>query len=483
MYKKNSSGWIKHVDFIILDLLCIQLAFYLSYLLRQGDWNPYVIPLYRNMAMFVEFADIIVIFVFESYKNVLKRGYYKEFALSVKQSIMLVLVCSLYLIFMQDGNDYSRTVLFMMGVLYGVLTYAVRLLWKRALYHQMKIGGDASLVIITTSKIVKEVVRNIKEKNYGMYKINGLIILDCDMQGTIIEGVPVVANKENAAECLLQMWVDEIFINLDENAPYPKELIECCAKMALTMHINLEKIVEGAGENQFVERIGGYTVLTTSLNFMTFRQAVLKRCIDIMAGICGCIATGIIFVFIAPIIYINSPGPIFFSQERVGKNGKTFKMYKFRSMYMDAEERKEELMAENKMSNGLMFKMDFDPRIIGNKILPDGTKKTGIGQFIRTTSLDEFPQFLNVLFGQMSLVGYRPALPSEYKQYKFHHRARLSMKPGVTGMWQVSGRSDITDFEEVVNLDTEYIKNWSMGLDFRILIKTFKTVLCRNGSM
>ena len=116
MYKKNSSGWIKHVDFIILDLLCIQLAFYLSYLLRQGDWNPYVIPLYRNMAMFVEFADIIVIFVFESYKNVLKRGYYKEFALSVKQSIMLVLVCSLYLIFMQDGNDYSRIVLFMMGV-------------------------------------------------------------------------------------------------------------------------------------------------------------------------------------------------------------------------------------------------------------------------------------------------------------------------------------------------------------------------------
>jgi len=152
-------------------------------------------------------------------------------------------------------------------------------------------------------------------------------------------------------------------------------------------------------------------------------------------------------------------------------------------MYMDAEERKAELMKENKMSNNLMFKMDFDPRIIGNRILPDGTKKTGIGQFIRATSLDEFPQFANILFGHMSLVGYRPALPSEYEHYKFHHRARISMKPGLTGMWQVSGRSDITDFEEVVKLDTEYIRNWSMGLDFRILLKTVKAVVCRDGSV
>ena len=203
---------------------------------------------------------------------------------------------------------------------------------------------------------------------------------------------------------------------------------------------------------------------------------------DIAAGLAGCIATGIIFVFVAPIIYISSPGPIFFSQERVGQNGKIFKMYKFRSMYMDAEERKAELMKENKMSSNLMFKLDFDPRIIGNKVLPDGTKKTGIGQFIRSTSLDEFPQFLNVLLGQMSLVGFRPALKSEYEEYEYHHRARIAMKPGITGMWQVSGRSDITDFEEVVKLDTEYIRNWSMGLDFRILFKTVAAVLKRDGS-
>ena len=483
MYKKNSSGWLKHLDFIVLDLLCVQLAFYLSYVLRQGDWNPYAVPLYRNMAIVVELADLIVIFIFEAYKNVLKRGYYKEFALSVKQAVMLVLVSSLYLVTIQDGNDYSRITLFMTSGIYGVLTYVVRILWKRYLENRMKNGSDSSLIIVTTSSIAEEVVKNVEEHNYEMQQINGVIIVDKDMTGETIEGIPVVSDAENAAEFLLQGWVDEVFIILDEKAPYPKELIERCSEMGLTVHLSLTKVTNSTLGKQTIGKVGGYTVLTTSINVMTMKQTFMKRTIDILAGLVGCLATGIIFIFIAPAIYIASPGPIFFSQERIGQNGKIFKMYKFRSMYMDAEERKAELMKENKMSSNLMFKMDFDPRIIGNKILPDGTKKTGIGQFIRSTSLDEFPQFFNVLIGQMSLIGFRPCLKSEYEEYDFHHRARIAMKPGITGMWQVSGRSDITDFEEVVKLDTEYIRNWSMGLDFRILFKTVAAVLKRDGSM
>ena len=483
MYKKNSSGWLKHLDFIVLDLLCVQLAFYLSYVLRQGDWNPYAVPLYRNMAIVVELADLIVSFIFEAYKNVLKRGYYKEFALSVKQAVMLVLVSSLYLVTIQDGNDYSRITLFMTSGIYGVLTYVVRILWKRYLENRMKNGSDSSLIIVTTSSIAEEVVKNVEEHNYEMQQINGVIIVDKDMTGETIEGIPVVSDAENAAEFLLQGWVDEVFIILDEKAPYPKELIERCSEMGLTVHLGLTKVTNSTLGKQTIGKVGGYTVLTTSINVMTMKQTFMKRTIDILAGLVGCLATGIIFIFIAPAIYIASPGPIFFSQERIGQNGKIFKMYKFRSMYMDAEERKAELMKENKMSSNLMFKMDFDPRIIGNKILPDGTKKTGIGQFIRSTSLDEFPQFFNVLIGQMSLIGFRPCLKSEYEEYDFHHRARIAMKPGITGMWQVSGRSDITDFEEVVKLDTEYIKNWSMGLDFRILFKTVAAVLKRDGSM
>lgn len=129
-----------------------------------------------------------------------------------------------------------------------------------------------------------------------------------------------------------------------------------------------------------------------------------------------------------------------------------------------------------------MFKLDFDPRVIGNKILPDGTKKTGIGEFIRKTSIDEFPQFWNVLNGTMSLVGTRPVLPEEFSAYEMRHRMRIAVKPGITGMWQVSGRNDIIDFEEVVRLDTEYITNWSLGLDIKILLKTVKVVLKRSGA-
>ena len=158
-------------------------------------------------------------------------------------------------------------------------------------------------------------------------------------------------------------------------------------------------------------------------------------------------------------------------------------MYKFRRMYRDAEERKKELMEKNRIKDGMMFKLDFDERIIGNKIMPNGEKKTGIGDFIRRTSLDEFPQFINVLKGDMSLVGTRPPTVDEWEKYELHHRARLSIKPGITGMWQTSGRSNITDFEEVVRLDTEYIKNWTPGLDIRILLKTVVSIVSRKGSM
>ena len=140
-------------------------------------------------------------------------------------------------------------------------------------------------------------------------------------------------------------------------------------------------------------------------------------------------------------------------------------------------------MAQNKVSDGMMFKMDFDPRIIGNKILPDGTKKTGIGQFIRKTSIDELPQFWNILKGDMSLVGTRPPTLDEWEKYEPHHRARMSFRPGLTGLWQVSGRSNITDFEEVVRLDTQYIGEWSVKNDIRIIFQTIISVMKNDGAV
>ena len=190
---------------------------------------------------------------------------------------------------------------------------------------------------------------------------------------------------------------------------------------------------------------------------------------DIVGSLVGLILTLIITPFVALAIRIESKGPIFFSQERVGKNGRRFKIYKFRSMYADAEERKAALMAENNVK-GLMFKMDDDPRV------------TKVGKFIRKTSIDELTQFYNVLKGAMSLVGTRPHTVDEFEKYSAYYRRRLSITPGLTGMWQVSGRSNIDDFDDVVKLDIEYIEKWSLSLDIKILLQTIGVVLFHKGA-
>ena len=252
--------------------------------------------------------------------------------------------------------------------------------------------------------------------------------------------------------------------------------------MGVTVHICPELLNDDNWTSVEMRKLGKYKVLTSSIKFVPADQLFIKRLMDIAGGIVGCLITAVLFIFVAPAIYIKSPGPIFFSQERIGLNGRTFKMYKFRSMYVDAEERKAALMEQNKLGTGLFFKMDDDPRIIGSEKKDKNGKPKGIGNFIRNTSIDEFPQFWNVLKGDMSLVGTRPPLKSEWNLYDLHHRARMTVKPGITGLWQVSGRSEITDFEEVVRLDKEYIENWSIREDIKILLKTIVVVLTHKGA-
>lgn len=483
MYRKDNDGWLKHIDFIMLDLICLQLAYVLAFAISGYGFNPYASILYRNTAIFIEFADILVLLMSNTLKGVLKRGHYVEFMITLKHCLIVGGVSILYLFLLQEGQNYSRLALILLIVIYTGLTYLVRELWKRNLQKEMIDGSEKSLLIVASSDIAEQVVRNMKANNYARYKIAGVAVVDKDWVGSVVDGVEVVADRDSAAMYVCREWVDEVLIVTSGSVPYPHELIEQFTETGVTVHLSLAKVTNVPGKKQFVEKIGNYTVLTTSMNYASGKQLFAKRVIDIMVGLAGCILTGIIFIFVAPIIYISSPGPIFFSQERVGKNGKKFKMYKFRSMYMDAEARKAELMKDNKLGDGKMFKLDFDPRVIGNKVLPDGTKKTGVGDFIRRTSLDEFPQFFNVLKGDMSIVGTRPPLISETNLYELHHRARLAIKPGITGMWQVSGRSDITDFEEVVRLDREYINNWNIGLDIKILFKTVLVVFRKDGSM
>ena len=261
-----------------------------------------------------------------------------------------------------------------------------------------------------------------------------------------------------------------------------KELVFKLVEMGIRVNYTMSALVDDRWPITDLRKLGKFKVLSTSIGFATAGQLTIKRFIDIVGSIVGLIFTGLLTLIIGPIIYFKDPGPIFFSQERIGKNGKRFKMYKFRSMYMDAEERKKELMEQNKVKDGMMFKMDDDPRIIGSEKKDKNGKPKGIGNFIRKTSIDEFPQFLNVLKGQMSLVGTRPPTVDEWEKYDLAHRIRMATKPGVTGMWQVSGRSEITDFDEVVRLDREYIETWSLALDVKIMIKTLLVVFKGRGA-
>lgn len=483
MYRKDSNGWIKHIDFIIFDLICLQISFILAYGFSGHGFYPYQMVLYRNMGFFLLLDDLIIIFLNNTMKGVLKRGHYRNFVITLNHSIMVGALAVFYLFLNQQGQNFSRLTLILMVFIYTLITYLVRELWKLILKTCIKDGGKGKLFIITSHDIAEQVVYNMKKHNYARYSFAGIAVIDEDWTGKVVHGIPVVANKDSVVKYVCHAWVDEVMIVVSDQTPYPTKMFEQMLDTGITIHQNLTKVINSSAKKQFVEKVGNYTVLTTSINYAYPSQLLLKRLMDIAGGLVGCLATAIIFLFVAPAIYHESPGPILFAQERVGKNGKKFKIYKFRSMYMDAEERKAELMKDNKLGDGKMFKLDFDPRVIGNKILPDGTKKTGIGDFIRRTSLDEFPQFFNVLKGDMSIVGTRPPLPSETSLYELHHHARLVIKPGITGMWQVSGRSDITDFEEVVRLDREYIENWDIGMDIKILMKTILVVFRKDGSM
>lgn len=192
-----------------------------------------------------------------------------------------------------------------------------------------------------------------------------------------------------------------------------------------------------------------------------------KRLIDIIGALIGLAITSFLLIPLAIAIKLDSPGPVFFTQTRCGLNGKLFKIWKFRSMFIDAEERKK--LVKNNVK-GLMFKNDKDPRV------------TFVGRFIRRSSIDEFPQFWNVLKGDMSLVGTRPPTPDEVKYYNKRHLKRLRVKPGLTGEWQVRGRSKVTNFEDVVSMDLDYQAKWSISYDLYLIFQTIVVVFKRDGA-
>lgn len=468
MYKKENQSWIKHLDFTLFDLICTQLALNIVYIVYLRAGWAYSNDNYFRFAAIMALVQICVVFFSEPYKNILRRDKIQELKYVLIIFALSYMGMAFYVYAFKLQEQYSRFVLGMTYVVAIPLSYACHLFWKYYIRNKMlENRGRAVMILITTDDNAEPIIREFERDKYRNFVIKGIVLMDVNRVGEDIREVPIVADKDSFSEYIRTNVVDEVFIDSNDIS-ISEQLTEELLEMGVTVHFKLMHESRLMPSKQ-VEKCGNYLVMTSSMNIASPRQLFVKRVMDIAGSLVGLFLAIVAFIIFAPIIKLQSPGPIFFKQVRVGKNGRRFKLYKFRSMYPDAEARKSELMAQNEMQ-GNMFKMKDDPRIFP------------IGKFMRKYSIDELPQFFNILVGDMSLVGTRPPTEAEFINYAAHHRARLGIKPGLTGIWQVSGRSNITDFEEIVKMDTAYISNWNLSMDIRIILKTVLVVLKGNGA-
>lgn len=467
----------KHFDFILADLLIIQLANLLGTLSWAGlnDTTLYLgLQFWRDTLML--FLTVLVSLAVSSpYKNVLKRDKYEEVIACAKHTFILLVIYLFLVFFSHEGGSVSRLTVIFTWINYFLLEIIFRLVWKKVLRRyflkEHQLAGSA-MILLTNQDYAKELLNGLVQNIYTPYFIKAIFLADFEPGCRSLGGIPVKGNLEDAVQYAANHWVDEVMIGFpDKTQAEQREIEKHFRLMGITIHQVLLRLRENwySGEAK-IEKYGKYLVATQVLRYVPAWKWAAKRLGDILGALIGLFFAGLAYLYIAPKLRKADKGPVIYTSTRIGCNGKPFKFYKFRSMYMDADERKKELLAQNKMQ-GLMFKMDNDPRII-----------PGIGEFIRKTSLDEFPQFWNVLKGDMSLVGTRPPTQDEWEHYSEEHRIRLTQRPGITGIWQVSGRSDITDFEEIVKMDEKYIETWTLSMDFAILCKTVMKVFKREGA-
>lgn len=464
---------IQNYTLMGVECVCIVLSFSLA-ILTRGLEESYLVysRSYVTTIAYILFFHLLSYYMFDWNTNIFKRGYYIEFVAVFKYNVVLILILSFFLFVTKIADDFSRLVFVFFFVYNVLLTYVGHLLLKQYFIKvYRKSSSSNKLFLITVSDYAEQILAQLTSSPEWSFEVSGIALLDQEKETAheAIQDIPIIAGKKDLYEQLKIQIVDEVFLHLPD---YPRnqieELITQFESMGITVHVNIDYF-NNVIAHKTTESFAGFTVLSYEAATFDYRRLLIKRIMDIGGAIIGLAITAVLAPFIAIAIKLDSKGPVFFRQKRVGKNGRYFYLYKFRSMSTDAEERKKELMAQNEM-DGPMFKVENDPRV------------TRVGAFLRKTSLDELPQFYNILIGDMSLVGTRPPTVDEFKEYDLYYRRRLSIKPGLTGLWQVSGRSDITDFQDVLKLDLQYIDNWSLSSDIRILLMTVWVVVMKRGA-
>ncbi len=457
---------------IILDLFLMLLAFWLAFAVRTQTGGDLLRPFWGYVWILL-FATPVWYYLtarYGLYASIRRMSLFEIVTRMINVHLIGGFLVAA-LIFFIDKDAFSRG-LYLLFVLFSFLLLTAGKVVLRLFLGYMRRRGynTRHLLIVGTREKARRFHEVIEDHQDWGLKVLGFVQVNPLPLEEQVDGHPVLGHVEQLVEICKQHPVDEIvfclpkdyFVNAED---YLRELEE----LGITVRMLLDFYDVYYSRRELSLFHNELPILTFHSKNLDAQQLFLKRLLDIAGSLVGLFLLGLMLPFIAWGIRRDSPGPLFFSQERVGESGRIFRCWKLRSMYIDAEERKKELMERNEMK-GAIFKIKDDPRI------------TPIGKFLRKTSLDEFPQFWNVLKGEMSLVGTRPPTPAEVAQYENWHRRRISIKPGITGNWQVSGRNQIEDFDEIVRLDLDYIDRWSLWLDIRIILRTVLVVFRQRGS-
>lgn len=461
MYYITSRRKILFVLFDILSILC-------TYTTLKAFTNAeYHFFEYRHIVLILIFFTCLINIFTDEYRQVEIRGYLQEFKYVAIYAVkVLIVFCFILFLhrerYIQDLLSLQRRELIFFYLSAFVYTYIFRQVAKRAV-HRRRNEQKRKAIIFTNFIHLEEIEKQIS------YSHEVIAYINFSLGYTTYKDKPVLHRLEEIHPFVANHQVDEIFVSSTSYAEF-ENVLEDLKIFGIPLSIDITAYTKQYIGDSAIKSLGNHTFITSAIRMVSLRQMMLKRLMDLVGGVVGVVIMGMVAMVIYPIVQVQSKGPLFFKQERIGQNGKSFYIYKFRSMYPDAEERKKNLLKYNEWDTNLMFKIKDDPRIFP------------FGRILRNWSLDELPQFINVLRGEMSLVGTRPPLPEEYRKYEMHHFKRLTVKPGITGLWQVSGRNEIKDFEKVVELDLKYIQNWSISEDIKILCKTIQVVLKREGS-
>jgi exopolysaccharide biosynthesis polyprenyl glycosylphosphotransferase len=449
---------------VLLTLLCFFLTIFIS---RLGTGqSPFSFKDYSLIAFLIapiwyvllELFDLGAMARIQRYRHLIK----KYLGVIIIGGILLYTIIHLL-----EAKHPSNQEFLLFSSLNFIVLFAQKSVGRSILKYFRKRGYNTRMVLIIADSSSISFIDQLIESNYWGYLIGGIISNSETIKEKYGEKFSIISENEDFAKLIDDKVIDEVFFCRNNfRTKELKSYIAKCREIGVIFHLQSD-VLSFDGLNPRMSTLNRQYFLSfrnTPENYLAF---MVKRGLDYLIATTVLILTAPVMAIISLLIKLEDGGPIFFTQTRVGKHGRHFKCLKFRTMVPNAESLKEKLMDLNEQ-DGPVFKIKDDPRI------------TQIGKFLRKTSIDEFPQFINVLMGDMSVVGPRPPVPDEVKQYKRSLTRRLSINPGITCTWQVSGRNNIP-FDKWMEMDLHYIDNWSLKLDFIIMMKTFKVIFSGNG--